>query len=232
MPTTVTGNTTTVSGLTPGTLYRFRVRARNTVGYGPYSAWSEAGTPVGGPVPPPPPSTLTLSVTVSGRFIGGRNLNSCGKAAIHDGEANASAQLSNGASGLLTSVTYTWQGRYLRTATFAGGIGANFTMTASANPAWLAVAPTHIASDYNCDDTKAYWLSSTPSGNSSPTLRLRAFLNNGIFPPHFWELRCVASAQVLMPNGQVASASGISRTIPFKELWNGIDYPTTIGGTL
>lgn len=47
MPT-VTGTTTTVTGLTPGTQYRFRVRARNAVGYSDYGPWSVAGTPTGG----------------------------------------------------------------------------------------------------------------------------------------------------------------------------------------
>lgn len=229
MPTTVTGTTTTVSGLTPGTLYRFRVRARNSVGYGPYSAWSEAGTPTGGPTPPPPPATLTLSVNVSPRFVGGKNLNSCGKAAIYVGEATAMAQLSGGANGLLGNVTYTWQGRYLRIATPAYGPGAAFVMAADPNPTWIAVAPTYIASNYNCDSTKAYYFGSTPTSGSAP-LWLRAWINNGIFPQHFWELRCVATAQVILPNSQVVSATGTSRTIAFKEMWNGVDYPTNIGG--
>lgn len=228
MPTTVTGTTTTVSGLTPGTLYRFRVRARNSVGYGPYSAWSEAGTPVGGPTPPPPPTTLTLSVSVSTLFRGGVNLNFCSKAAIYSGSASASAQLSGGANGLLGNVTYTWQGRYLRSHTgyFSGG---GTTFTANPSPTWIAVAPTYIASDYNCDSTKSYWLGESPLSGSAP-LFLRAWLNNGIFPPHFWELRCVATAQVILPDSQVVSATGTSRTIAFKEMWGGVDYPTNIGG--
>ena len=44
-----TATTQTVTGLTNGTSYRFRVRARNAVGVGPQSAFSAAVTPIGLP---------------------------------------------------------------------------------------------------------------------------------------------------------------------------------------
>ncbi len=48
---------TTIAGLTPGTAYTFRVRARNADGSGPLSAGSNAVTPAA-PVPPSAPSDV------------------------------------------------------------------------------------------------------------------------------------------------------------------------------
>lgn len=218
----------TITGLTAGTLYRFRVRARNANGYGPYSAWSTPGTPTPG-TPAPPPSTQTLTVSASGRFRTVGNLNLCQKASLYTAVAEASAQLSGGSDGsLLTGVTYTWQGRYLRTATLNYGPSSpdkGWSATASRDPTWIDVAPAYIASDFNCDSTKAYSLGQAPLAGSAP-LFLRAWLNNGLFPPHFWELRCVATG-VVLKDGQTVNVTGTSRTIPFKELW-GYDFPTTL----
>lgn len=55
MPITFNGTTASVTGLTNGTSYRFRVAARNAVGLGPYTASTTPGSPSGQPPPPPPP---------------------------------------------------------------------------------------------------------------------------------------------------------------------------------
>ena len=74
MGTTYTGQSATITGLTPGTQYRFRVRARNAVGYGPFSDWSAAGSPTGttpGPTPTSPPGeTWTKISTQLAHFAG------------------------------------------------------------------------------------------------------------------------------------------------------------------
>lgn len=53
MPISINGTTASVTGLTNGTSYRFRVAARNAVGLGPYTAATTPGTPSGDPDPPP-----------------------------------------------------------------------------------------------------------------------------------------------------------------------------------
>lgn len=53
MPISINGTTASVTGLTNGTQYRFRVAARNAVGLGPYTAPTTAGAPSGATPPPP-----------------------------------------------------------------------------------------------------------------------------------------------------------------------------------
>jgi hypothetical protein len=81
--TASTGRTCTVTGLTNGTSYTFRVRAFNAVGQSPWSAWSNAVVP--GNVPSPP---LNVSATAA------------------DSSANVSwqAPLSSGASAITSYV--------------------------------------------------------------------------------------------------------------------------------
>lgn len=222
MPTTVTGTEATLTGLTAGTLYRFRVRARNANGYGPYSAWSEPGTPTAGP-PAPPPSAPTLAVSVS---VIGQNTtvtnNSC-SACMAYGYATASAALST--EGLLGSLTYTWEGRYLRTqiAPYAG----QFRFLASIGTEWNPVAAYAAPSLFDCDTklTKGHYIGSISTGGTpEPALYTRGFVCNGVFAPHYWEVRCTATATAIV-NGQSFSVSGSSRSIPFRELW-GYDYTT------
>lgn len=64
MPISINGTTASVTGLTNGTSYRFRVAARNAVGLGPYTAATTPGTPSGPPDPPPadPPGTTWTKI--------------------------------------------------------------------------------------------------------------------------------------------------------------------------
>lgn len=223
MPTTVTGTTTTVSGLTPGTLYRFRVRARNSVGYGPYSAWSEAGTPVGGPTPPPPPPEVTLSVGISGLAF-------TALANTWNGSATALAKASD-SSALLGSVTYTWQGRYRRSR--LTNMPA-WTFGTDGSPTWQNLSSsglvyTGATSGSQADPSKFYLIEASGNASLLRAIKQHWAPNNGTFPDNFWELRCTATASYIL-NGVSGTASGTSRTIAFKEMWSGTDYPTIIGG--
>ncbi len=226
----------TITGLTAGTQYRFRVRARNANGYGPYSAWSTPGTPTSG-TPAPPPNTPTLTVTVTGAYRQRTSLNACGLAAYDSAKADVSAAISG--AGLLSTLSFTWQGRYLRTVTQSPsqstGYVGGWRFSTTSDSTWRNLAPTYVGGTQanlfeQCDTSKSYRIIPIPnSGSSGPSLYLFAWLNNANigFRPHFWELRCVASGTVLL-DGQATNVSGVSRTIPFKEMWNGIDYPTDV----
>jgi len=239
MPTTVTGTTTTVSGLTPGTLYRFRVRARNSVGYGPYSAWSEAGTPVGGPTPPPPPAVSARVAISIGQFVGG------GSGGVYrlNGSVSASVTLSD-SSALLGAVTYSWEGRYLRTCSNCSNPNStesinNPVFYTNAPSEWTSVDPYAVTTfGGGLPATKFYFFNNLTGG---PPTGLTAYHwvqcgssgvtgcqgTNRNWAPHFWELRCVVSAQYIL-NGTPGTATGTSRTVSFKEMWGGVDYPTNI----
>lgn len=63
---TTTATTQTITGLTNGTAYTFRVAARNAVGLGPASTPSAAVTPTGGPTNPNLPGAPTITGVTAG----------------------------------------------------------------------------------------------------------------------------------------------------------------------
>lgn len=95
MGTTYTGTSATITGLTPGTQYRFRVRARNAVGYGPFSDWSAAGTPTGtgsGPSPTSPPGETWTKISAPlSHFAGITSTGTAGQERIWAWKYNPSA---------------------------------------------------------------------------------------------------------------------------------------------
>jgi hypothetical protein len=111
--------------------------------------------------------------------------------------------------------------------------GERYRFTTTNNPNWITIAPTYVAGTPEdqlapCNTSVSYRIfSEGTNASAGPSLYMLAWLNNLGFRPHFWELRCVASGTVLL-DGQTTNVSGVSRTIPFKEMWNGIDYPTDV----
>lgn len=223
MGTTVTGTTTTVTGLTPGTQYRFRVRAKNAVGFGPFSQWSTQGTPTGGTTTPPAPELqVSLSLTPAQYGSGGYSYASSTTAAVS----------ADGAT--LANVVYTWQGRFLRTITPAGCFGQACRFTTTAPSSWQSITlatgsvatnpgfhragptPNVIAHTY-------YWLG--PGG--SPTQASVAF------PSNYWEIRCRVTATRIVDGVVAGTSEGFSRVVPFKEYFSALyDYPTDIITTI
>lgn len=211
MGTTVTGTTTTVTGLTPGTQYRFRVRAKNAVGFGPFSQWSTPGTPTGGTTTPPAPA-LQVSLSWTPPKGGLSGITSYMTAA-------ASAD-----GAMLANVVYTWQGRWLRTLTPAGCDGnsgpCRFTTPASSSWQSIALATGSAVGFHRATATpdvmlNAYYYSG-PSGYSA-------------FPSNYWEIRCRVTATRIVDGVASGTSEGFSRVVPFKEYFLAYyDYPTDI----
>jgi len=202
----------TITGLTAGTQYRFRVRARNANGYGPYSAWSTPGTPTAGP-PSPPPATVVATVSLQCVFAPFRNTDSTSGVI---GRALAAASLSD-QTALAGVIQYTWQGRYLRTPQNNSSGRWLGSFTAVGDPAWQTITN-----------------SATPQrpnfGYSGATTNALQFgIDNNLIhaPSNYWEMRCIVSVPYLL-SGVAGVATGESRVFAFKEWWNGVDYPTTI----
>lgn len=226
MPTQVTGTETTITGLTAGTQYRFRVRARNAVGYGPYSDWSDSGTPTGGGGGGGDPA-LSLNVTISD--VGFTNVTG-GVYSYGVGRATASAALAGG-TGLLGSLTYNWEGRYLRTlGSWPPGGTPTFIVYDPEDP-WTSVSAYSVTTNY-LNWSKAYAVGGT--NNTPGLIHIRKSWvtpDTLSFPDHFWELRCRVTGTALV-DGSSVSLQGVSRTIAFKEMWNGVDFQTIVGGPI
>lgn len=238
--------TRTLTGLAPGRLYRFRVRARNEVGFGPYSQWSQPGTPLDGTDPPPPPPVPDVAMSVSIKSVAfsrpsivpappGDHRDA---RPIAVGTAVAEATLIGDGEGgdtggaVAGAVTYTWQGRYLRTyntptSRFHAVVGEwqNVTLRSNATPD-------------NLSRPSGYYLIPQPlldvDKRSELQLRIYVPYMTPQNPPSlpaldgtWWQLRCVANCSYVR-DGQTGLAFGISRVIAFKEMWLGIDYPTLL----
>lgn len=227
MAITVNGTTATVSGLTSGTQYRFRVRARNAVGYGPYSDWSEPGTPGGGS--PAPAAAISVAVSLGGytglQYVTG----SYGSTMAFASWTSREGQIAN--------VSVIWEGQYYR---YQPAAGLNVRLITTNNAAWAPISalvvPT-IGSNPN------YWQFSTTTGQLlnpysstgqyGETLQFRNMFSTPGYgtvttiAPNFWNIRCRITGTVVTTSGTV-SAEGISRSIAFKDMWNGVDYPTDI----
>ena len=250
MPTVITGTQTAVAGLTPGTQYRFRVRARNIAGHGPFSAWSDPVSPTTG-TPQPPPTAVSLGVTIAPHFSAPSDSSACLDTTRV--ARNYIARLDVGVTpsdpnAMLYGVTYQWEGRRWRVksgGSWSSGNPWKF-VTSSASTSWTPIDSGN-SSDFatitfpplypTAGQEGAVLLGPTPTfyvlRDGGKTLYGRArVVDCGAstvtdFPSHFWELRCVVTAQYVS-SGTGGSATGTSRTVSFKEIWNGIDYATQV----
>ena len=260
----ITGTQPDISGLTAGTQYRFRVRAKNSVGYGPFSAGSEPGTPTSGPPQPPPSADVSLNITIKTSFSTPFSYAPCQQVpglaqklvANWLGRADVQIQLSD-PTATLVSATYEWHGRTKRTqvglptppyeswATWNSGL--SFTTTTMNYMQWVPFGPVNqlggaIYSEFSSltyppahpSPEEALLYGPTPTfyvlRDGGKTLYGRARYQNcdppaRLFPEHYWEVRCTVTAQYVR-NGAPGTVTATSRTLPFKELWNNIDYPT------
>lgn len=220
MSTPITGTTTTVTGLTPGTQYRFRVRARNAVGYGPYSQWTATGTPIGGPAAPPA-SELQVSLNVTPARATTASVASSMTASVSEDGAT------------LANVVYTWQGRFLRTLTPAGctgtiGQACRFATPASSSWQTITLATGSAATNPgfhragpapNVISHLYYFVG--PGGSPTP--------ESLAFPSNYWEVRCRVTATRIVDGAASGTSEGFSRAVPFKEYFSATyDYPTDL----
>jgi hypothetical protein len=118
----------TVTGLTNGTTYTFRVAAKNGVGTGGQSADSNAVTPA---APPPPRFTLTVSKLGSGSGTVTSTVGaiSCGAVCVGDFDAGTSVTLS--ASAASGSTFAGWSGACTGSASCTVTMDASKGVTAS-----------------------------------------------------------------------------------------------------
>jgi hypothetical protein len=217
MGTTVTETTTTVTGLTPGTQYRFRVRAKNAVGFGPFSQWSTPGTPTGGTTTPPAPALqVSLSLTPATGTTGGI-ASSVTAAASADGAT-------------LANVVYTWQGRFLRTISPALCIGPACRFTTPASSSWETIT---LATGSILQNPGFHRAGPTPNvlwniyywqGYGGSPVHA-----NVVFPSNYWEVRCRVTATRIVDGVPSGTSEGFSRAVPFKEYFIATyDYPTDL----
>lgn len=218
-----------VTGLTAGTQYRFRSRARNFVGYGPYSQWSISGTPTGG-TPPSPATPEPIQVEVVLTPVIQQQSDSGSLQWAHSRLTGVAT-----ADGLLTGVSYTWQGRWLRTLTPAGclgGVGASCRWSTSATAAWQTIsAPSQFGTGSSPSD---FYYRQNP--NDVQSLRAVYYINNNTgtkpFPSHYWEVRLRVTGTLTRNGSVLGTAEGFSRVIPFSEYFGwGYDYPTDIAAS-
>jgi len=225
MGTTVTGTSTTVTGLTPGTQYRFRVRAKNIVGYGPFSQWSIPGTPTGGlPPSPPPPSAIQVSVSIAPLF--------CSENSTSD-RAWCYTQLvvSATAAGTLANLAYTWQGRWWRTLLATNGLCGGFGYAPcrfnATDPNWTNISLSPVpyvagnlyyagVGDSQGNGMRVVWVNRDHTGTKS-------------IAPNYWDIRVRVTGTLISDGQVVGPAEGYSRAIPFKEYFAAsYDYPTDV----
>jgi hypothetical protein len=138
----------------------------------------------------------------------------------------AAATVSASSGGLLSNIVYNWEGRLLRERDTTAPPGQVRFVVSNPTGDWASVAPYADAGFQ--DRVKAYWVESGAFGDGR-RLFFRAVL--AAPPAHYWELRCRVTASVIVSGSPVA-ASGTSRTIAFKEMWNGVDYPTSVSSQL
>ena len=170
-PTVSTSTSDTISGLTNGTAYRVRVRARNSVGT---SDWSTAAThAIGRPSPPTAPTLTSKDTKITAKWdapaspvtIIDYDVRYCSSSCNVDAnwtpiaDVTNSTSLSETISGLNNGATYYVQVRA------EAGVGAGPWSPSASIKAGLPEAPSDIGLESGNDTLVVTW--TAPSGNGS-----------------------------------------------------------------
>ena len=167
---TVSALTCTVSGLTSGTSYTFKVRARNSVGWGQFSDTSEAATPL-------PASTPSAPRTVTA--VGGAGSATVSWAApVSDGGSAITSYTVTGSpsgtctvSGLTCTITGLAAGSYTFTVTArnANGAGATSAPAGATVTGTAPGAPTAVVATAGNAQATVSWTAPASVGSSPIT---------------------------------------------------------------
>jgi hypothetical protein len=182
---TVDGSTlsTSITGLTNGTAYRFQVFATNLVGDGPKSSLSTAVTPRTVPDPPtgvsavPKNASATVSWTAPA-FNGGSAITgytvtaSPGGASVSVGSSARSATV----TGLTNGTSYTFTVR----ASNIAGLGAPSAPSSAVTPRNVPSAPTNVVATAGIGSASVTWVAPTSNGGS-PITSYTVISNTGGF---------------------------------------------------
>jgi hypothetical protein len=171
--TSATSSPVTVTGLTNGTAYEFRVSATNTVGTGPYSTPSAQATPAtlpGAPTGVTATSYSNASAPVSWlapASNGGATITGYTVTSTPGGfTCTTSGALTCTVNGLTNGTSYT----FTVTATNAVGTGPASAASAAATPATLPGAPTGVtATSYSNASAPVSWLAPASNGGATIT---------------------------------------------------------------
>jgi len=230
MAITVTGTSTNITGLTPGTQYRFRVAARNAIGTGPYSDWSAAGTPTGGGGGggggDPTAATVTVSVANTGYIVTGQPGQTTA-ATVLFGFANTGYSLSDSGA-QIGRVSWRWQGRYRRYANARSqNTGFVDTFQVCSPSDWEDIPDSLVSSDVG--QSQKFYRSNILNSMSVGVRGVDMANRQWTFPSHYWQIRVRATVSYIPSGGGAPqTAIGYSRAIAFKEMWNNVDYDTQV----